>query len=83
MPNTPATPTTPGFGGAPPIAGGTPGAGFQDASSAVVVDAAATAALVEKLREDNASLAGRLEESEKKKAMLKTALGELNSTTTK
>ncbi len=83
MPNTPATPTTPGFGGATPVAGGAPGADFQGASSAAVVDAAATAALVEKLREENASLVGKLEESEKKKARLKTALGELNNTTTK
>ena len=81
VPNTPATPASPGFGGVTPGAGASK-AGFRDTPSAVV-DAAATAALLEKLREENASLAGKLEESEKKKAMLKTALGELNNTTTK
>lgn len=58
------------------------GTGFQDTPSAAI-DAAATAAVVEKLQEENASLAARLEESERKKALLKTALGELNNTTTK
>ena len=82
MPNTPATPATPGFGGPVTPATGASGTGFQDTPSAAI-DAAATAAVVEKLREENASLAAKLEESEKKKALLKTALGELNNTTTK
>ncbi|CAM9150077.1 unnamed protein product [Scytosiphon promiscuus] len=77
IPNTPTTPTTPAPGGGTGV-----GAGFGDTSSAAI-DAAAAAAVVEKLREENASLAGKLEESERKKALLKTALAELNSTTTK
>eukprot|EP00903_Cladosiphon_okamuranus_P011418 g10760.t1 len=82
MPNTPATPATPGFGGPVTPATAASGTGFQDTPSAVI-DAAAAAAVVEKLREENASLTAKLEESERKKALLKTALGELNNTTTK
>lgn len=38
---------------------------------------------MEKLREGNVSLTEKLDESERKKALLKTALAELNNTTTK
>ena len=83
MPNTPTTPATPGFDGGPVSpATGASGTGFQDTPSATI-DAAASAAVVEELREENACLAAKLEESERKKALLKMALGELNNTTTK
>lgn len=77
MPNTPATPAMAGFGGGHPA-----GTGFGDTSTAAV-DAAAATIMLEKLREENTSLAAKLEESERKKAQLKTALGELNNTTVK
>lgn len=82
MPNTPATPATPGFGGPMTPANELSATGFQHAPPAAI-DAAAATAVVEKLQEENASLAAKLEESERKKALLKTALGELNNTTTK
>lgn len=82
MPNTPATPAHLGFDDPAAPATGASGAGFQDTRSAAI-DAVAAAAVVEKLREENASLAAKLEESERKKALLKTALGELNNTTIK
>ncbi|CAB1115305.1 unnamed protein product [Ectocarpus sp. CCAP 1310/34] len=77
MPNTPATPAMAGFGG-----GHAAGTGFGDTSTPAV-DAAAATAMLEKLREENASLTVKLEESERRKAQLKTALGELNNTTVK
>ncbi|CAM9173166.1 unnamed protein product [Ectocarpus fasciculatus] len=77
MPNTPATPAMAGFGG-----GQAAGTGFGDTSTAAV-DAAAATAMLEKLREENTSLTAKLEESERRKAQLKAALGELNNTTVK
>ncbi|CAM9378673.1 unnamed protein product [Ectocarpus sp. 12 AP-2014] len=77
MPNTPATPAMAGFGG-----GNAASISFGDTSTAAVDTAAATA-MLEKLREENTLLTAKLEESEKRKAQLKTALGELNNTTVK
>lgn len=46
-------------------------------------EATTSSASLEQLRQENASLLGKLEESEAKKALLKTALAELNNVTTK